>query len=71
MSTQSRIVWKELELFVEKVLSMHLPVTGSVAHLNHTQHTLSQGRMDQAWLSRTDGPLWRKRQPVSCTWLIW
>ena len=47
------MVRKELEQLMGKLRSMHLAVTGAVAHLYHIQSALFQGvgGVDRAWLS--------------------
>ena len=42
---------KDLEGLVVKLRSMHLAVTGAVAHLFHIQSALNQGGVDREWLS--------------------
>ena len=39
-TTQCLIVWKELEILVGKIRSMHLAVTGAVGQLYHIQRAL-------------------------------
>ena len=41
---------KDLERLVGKLCSMHLAVTGAVAHLFHIQWALNQGGVDRSWL---------------------
>ena len=40
-----------MERLVGKLLSIHLALPGSVSHLFHIQHALTQGGMDRAWIS--------------------
>ena len=42
---------KDLDHFVEKLRSMPPAVLEAVAQLFHTQHSLTQGGLDRAWLS--------------------
>ena len=49
--TQRRMDQKDLERLVEKIHSMHLVVPGAVAHLFQIQCAMTQGGVDQAWLS--------------------
>ena len=50
-ATQRRMGRKERERLVGKIRSMHLTVTGAVAHLYHIQRALTQGEKYRAWLS--------------------
>ena len=50
-ATQCRMGQKDLERLVGKIRSMHIAVSGAVAHLFHIQRALNQGGVDQAWLS--------------------
>ena len=51
LATQHQMGRKELECLVGKIRSMHLTVTGAVAHLYHIQRALTQGEKYRAWLS--------------------
>ena len=50
LTTQRRMGRKYLERFVGKLRSIHLAVSGAVAHLYHIQRALSQAGTDKAWL---------------------
>ena len=45
--TQRRVVRKNLERLVGKLCSMHLTVSGSVAHLFHIHRALNQEGVDR------------------------
>ena len=47
---QRRMVRKELERLVEKLLPVHLAVPRALAHLYHIQRTLTQVGKDWAWI---------------------
>ena len=49
--SQRRMGRKELERLVGKLCSMHLAVSGAVAHLYHIQGALAQAGTDRAWMS--------------------
>ena len=49
--SRQRMGRKDLERLVGKLCSMHLAISGAVALIYHIQRTMSQARIDRAWMS--------------------